>query len=126
VGVGDTGIEFEPLVESLLRFSSWESGKGQGSGETRWPLVDSCRVVICNVIAEVHSGQPGYYVDNFGPVENGVTGGGSYVSFHFASIRPVGSSSIINMNTQANSGSKSGTDPLDRPIYRSNPEDAKK
>ena len=32
----------------------------------RWPLVDSCTVVICNVIAEVHSGQPGYYVDNSG------------------------------------------------------------
>ena len=70
MGAGDTGIEFELLVESSLRFSSCESGKGQGSGETRWPLVDSCTVVICNVIAEVHSGQRGYYVDNSGPVEN--------------------------------------------------------
>ena len=66
MGVGDSGVEVKLLLgESSLRFSSCGSGKGQGSGETRWPLVDSCTVVICKVIAEVHRGQQGYYVDNF-------------------------------------------------------------
>jgi hypothetical protein len=35
-----------------------------------WPLGDSRTVVICNVIGGVNWRQPGYYVDNSGPVEN--------------------------------------------------------
>ena len=51
-------------------FGSPGSSIEKGGGRTRWPLVDSCAVVICNVIGEVNCGQPGYYVDNSGPAEN--------------------------------------------------------
>jgi hypothetical protein len=35
----------------------------------------SFAVVICNVIGTVNLGQYGYYVDNYGPVENRVGNG---------------------------------------------------
>src|SRR5690242_12576210 len=38
----------------------------QGSGETQWPLVDGCVVVIRNVNGKVNLGQLRYYVDNSG------------------------------------------------------------
>ena len=46
--------------------------------------------------------------------------------FHWASTNPIGSSNIINMKSQPNSGSKSGSEPLERLMYLSKPPYAKK